>query len=435
MSRRLAAVGSLPLIALGMVSTAKAAPPPTITCGATITQSVSLAADIGPCSGDGLVIQGDGVKVDLNGHTVQGPSTHTGSTVGIRIKRSNGVQVTGGTVTGFDAGVAIAGGSGNRLAGLTVADNIGKFGGDFCDGVAILDSPDNTLTGLEVRHNGPCDGIGVFGAGSTGELIQGNTVEDQTLPLSPSGSFTIDFGINLGSGFDTWPSSVTVRGNTVRNNGGDGILACSAFGIPCVTSDDSIIGNIVEHNGFYFGASTANRGFGGDGIRVVGNDFAGTDVFVTRNTVQGNTVTQNASNGIVVSTDQNSITGNTSLDNNQSHGFFKLDLKDVSSSRGRGGAPVCETNVWSGNTWGFFYNSNPSFGPVGLTNLGSYDPECASDKGTGPRPGARTIFGPATASASSASPAMSPQQVAPSSLSAQDQIPPTPQRQLSRLEA
>lgn len=405
----------------------------TLTCGAVITQSVSLTADIGPCPADGLVIQGDNVKVDLGHHTVRGAGAQTGSTVGIRVRGSHNVQVSEGTVTGFDAGVAVARGGGNKLVGLTIADNIGNSAGDFCDGVAVLDSPGNTLTGLEVRHNGPCDGIGIFGAASTGNLVKGNTVEDQTVPRQPGGSFSTDFGINLGQGFDTWPSQVTIRGNTVRNNGGDGINACSQFGNPCITTDDSIIGNTVQHNGFYLGADTVAAQFGGDGIRLVSNDFAGTQGFTGRITVKGNTVTQNAADGIFVATRENTIVGNTSLDNNQSRGFFQLDLRDLSSPADHG----CDSNVWSGNRWGPYYNALPQFGAVGLTDLGSYDPECTSTNGSGPRPGAFTSFAPASSASGTPAPQPSAQsQVAPPRPStAQDQIPPMPPRQLSRLEA
>ncbi|MDQ4069725.1 MAG: hypothetical protein M3203_09710, partial [Actinomycetota bacterium] len=38
-----------------------------LACGAVITRSVTLHADVGPCSGDGLVVVADRVRVNLNG--------------------------------------------------------------------------------------------------------------------------------------------------------------------------------------------------------------------------------------------------------------------------------------------------------------------------------------------------------------------------------
>jgi len=303
--------------------------------------------------------------------------------------------VTGGTVTGFDAGVAVLGGSRNVLTRLVIRDNIGSFTADFCDGVFIMNSADNLVSGSHISHNGPCEGVGIFGSASIGDEIQGNVIENQNLPRNPSDpTISTDFGINLGMGFDTWPSHVTVKGNVVRNNAGDGIVACSQFGNPCVSTDDLIEGNVVQRNGFYFGAQTVLRQDGGDGIRLsaVANTGQRSDFTVaTRITVKNNIVTGNAAHGIFVSTQQNAIVGNHSVDNNQSHGFFLLDILDISSGQGAD-IPPCDSNVWSGNSWGRYFNALSFFGPVGLTNLGSYDPECVSANGVGPRPGAIHSF-------------------------------------------
>ncbi|HEV3402460.1 MAG TPA: hypothetical protein VG078_11615, partial [Acidimicrobiales bacterium] len=55
-----------------------------VACGAVITRSVTLHADVGPCSGDGLVVVADRVRVNLNGHRVFGTAAQ-GTSAGIRL--------------------------------------------------------------------------------------------------------------------------------------------------------------------------------------------------------------------------------------------------------------------------------------------------------------------------------------------------------------
>ncbi|MDQ6616553.1 MAG: hypothetical protein M3083_17875 [Actinomycetota bacterium] len=58
--------------------------------------------------------------------------------------------MTNGTVRGFDDGVAIFGGSGNTVRGLTVGDDINDFGGATCDlgeDIVLFDSSHNLIQG------------------------------------------------------------------------------------------------------------------------------------------------------------------------------------------------------------------------------------------------------------------------------------------------
>ena len=55
-----------------------------VACGATITTDTKLRADLTNCPGDGLVIGGDGITLDLGRRTIDGAgaegSTASGST-------------------------------------------------------------------------------------------------------------------------------------------------------------------------------------------------------------------------------------------------------------------------------------------------------------------------------------------------------------------
>src|SRR3954468_24345129 len=78
-------------------------------CGATITSSTRLRADVVNCPGDGLVIGADGITLDL------GRSTLSGAGTAIVLAGHRGVIITGGTIRGFATGVALDNADGNRL--------------------------------------------------------------------------------------------------------------------------------------------------------------------------------------------------------------------------------------------------------------------------------------------------------------------------------
>jgi len=80
-----------------------------IQCGDTITTDITLTANLGPCPGDGLVLNGDQITVNLNGRTISGTAVGSGILF-------NGVQqatIKGpGTVTNFGTGITMGGGAG-----------------------------------------------------------------------------------------------------------------------------------------------------------------------------------------------------------------------------------------------------------------------------------------------------------------------------------
>ncbi|HSH61086.1 MAG TPA: hypothetical protein VK988_15895, partial [Acidimicrobiales bacterium] len=108
----------------------------TVTCGETITKNTTLTADVGPCAADGIIIGADNITLNLNGRRVFGNSDQgaSGEFAAIRLAGRTGVTVTGhpgksgktGTVSGFEAGVVIDGGSANTVQNVTARDNIGR---------------------------------------------------------------------------------------------------------------------------------------------------------------------------------------------------------------------------------------------------------------------------------------------------------------------
>ncbi len=170
-------------------------------CGAEVTADFTLTGDIGPCTGDGLVVTANGVDVDLNGYTIFMEDNGFMENVGIRLDGVRNVHVHGGTVTGFDAGVAIEFGSRNSVHDMTVDDNVNDFEEpvdpsrddltpeeiasvtcDYGDGIAIFMSPFNMVTDNTVTNNGPYGGISVIGGLSDRNLVRGNSLEGNNIP-------------------------------------------------------------------------------------------------------------------------------------------------------------------------------------------------------------------------------------------------------------
>jgi len=331
-------------------------PPPCLV----VTHSLTLSSDVGPCPGTGIVVTADNLTLDLNGHKVfSAPGPRFGDFAGIRLAGVSGVTVSNGSVTGFDAGVALDGGSENTITRLNVHDNIGvaDSAATFGDGIVLFDSSANQLVNNVVKHNGVYDGIGVLGIGSNNNTIQANRVTDTTdkgfarsegegtgIILNP---FLSPFDPRRGESL----SGNNIIDNVVRDNVDSGISNLSNV-------DGIIRGNTVVHNGFRPDGTKGNDP--GNGIGVQHNQKATPN---THNIIESNQVSDNFNDGIVILSHENRIASNTvtanhangieisfpfyaksnRIVNNTSTGNVLLDLLDRS--------PECGTNVWMGNVW------------------------------------------------------------------------------------
>jgi parallel beta-helix repeat protein len=373
-----------------------------LSCGDVITKSTTLTADVGPCDGNGIIVGADNIRLNLNGHTISGtPGVGNGNAAGIRLPFRTGVTITGhpgnsgkkGTVTGFDGGVFVNGGSGNTIENLVVRDNIGP-GGDALlgDGIVLFHSGSNRIINNLVAHSGPFDGIGVLGVDSNNNLIQGNTVEETPLGAA-AGGLGNGTGIIINNFLDE--EGTPRRGEPIRNNDViNNIVRRNAnSGISNLTNIGArIIGNTVQDNGqageacFLFPAPTPCPSLRPAAMPSNGIGFQVGPLAprVTRALIEGNTVTGNTGNGIEINTEENRIIGNTAVGNGGSGAGVvfsgrggghqpRFDLYDNTSTEtlceGRDCPPSqrsCDQNVWYQNVFETAF------------------PECA--EGTGPDP-------------------------------------------------
>jgi len=228
-ARRLGLLSAAGLLAgFGVAAPAHAAA--NLACGQTVTSSVTLSADIGPCAGDGLVVHGSGISVNLAGHTIRGSGDLDADQVGVRVVDSSNVSVSTGTVTAFNAGVALENTTGSTIRAIRAMNNKSLGTSNHGDGIVLDGSSGNRLEGNDVAGNGPFSGITMVD-GADNNLIRGNSIHDNTLvraePLQVAPRQE-----NVGVRFDTGASHNTIDGNRILGNGSEGVNASRATGGP-----------------------------------------------------------------------------------------------------------------------------------------------------------------------------------------------------------
>jgi parallel beta-helix repeat protein len=320
-------------------------------CGQTITTDTTLTADIGPCSNNGLIIGASGITLDLGGHRIFGtPQLLDGA--GVYMLGRTGVTVRNGTVTDFDGGVVIDGGSANTVTGITARHNIGgtlnHVQSRFGDGIAIESSTDNRIISNATNDNGPFSGIGLYSlvdsdhprtssGTSTRNLIQSNQVVGNVVGRDGFTSATDNDGIRL----ETSSPGNTITNNMVDGNGLDGIALFVG------AADTVIRSNQVVNNGlFRFQARN------GDGI-MVGRAS-------DRSIIEYNQLSGNGDNGIVVRNGSGTLPGatlvqvrfNLSVNNAVRPTIPSANFGQAYDLYDRN--PNCDSNTWFGNTYRTF---------------------------------------------------------------------------------
>ena len=328
-----------------MLQPASAAP--VVGCGSTITSSVVLTADVGPClHSNGLDIMASNITVDLNGHMVIGShgvaprANH--EQVGINLDNVHGVTVENGTVTLFDAGVSLKGGHSNTVTHVTATHNVNvntlepsvTTTCNFGDGIVLDNSRYDMIMDNSASDNGPFDGIGLVNSSISNSVVGNHVFDNDVINLTTGGSLTIcggqgpkgrfarpiqDIGINLeGPG----AANNDVMNNTVTNNALYGIAIHANFcgKPPLVTPPNT--NNLIENNVVTLTGTEAAinaQDPTGTGIGTLQQGEPTVVCAATDNDFIGNVMDGNFSNGLTLSapSSQNVIVGNTANGNGQ----------------------------------------------------------------------------------------------------------------------
>ncbi len=291
--RKLAAPMVAVVVGVGLNAVQAGAAPVVLDCGAVVTTSVQLAADIGPCQDHGIIVGADNITVDLNGHQIFGLGgtvvTHQAS--GVFSDNHTGVVVTNGTIREMYHGVRIRQGSRNLVTRITARNNAGG------NGIVFETSTDNVASFNTIFRNSGFAGMATFNTNALpGQSAARNTFTDNVVYLNNSHGITIENG-----------TGHIVRRNQVSANTRDGV------GLFSGVSGIRVEANQVSANG-------------GNGINVRSG--------ANGNTVRANQVHRNGGRGIQVAGQSNQILTNVAAAN-------LLDLLDANAN--------CDANVWSGN--------------------------------------------------------------------------------------
>jgi len=290
-----------------------------VTCGQIITTNTTLANDIGPCFGDGLIVKGFRITVDLAGHTIMG-AVGPASTIdqaGIHLDNVSGVTIKGGTVRGFSAGVLVKRGSGNTITAMKVINNVGLGTTLYNDGIVLDGSTNNRVTTNRVTGNGPEAGIHMVNSASNNRIFK-NFVADNDVPSIGRGPGGVDQALDSGIANDSDASFNVISDNQVLRNGFFGIKLAGVgtshdqaihntvkdngnTGINAGGNGHTVSGNLIDHNGYQqFLPVGADRSQGGtDGVVTCGRTRppgrpCGNDPVI----IQDNTITRNAGIGV-----------------------------------------------------------------------------------------------------------------------------------------
>jgi parallel beta-helix repeat protein len=201
--------------------------PSALSCGAEITESVALTADM-HCDPVALIVAGDDVVVDLGGHTISGPGPGRRSwplpnfdVAGIIVRGANAV-IRNGTITETGIGVLLNGEAGAENVTVSEITTTGNYYGLY-----LYRSAGNTIDGNAVRANV----YGLHLQESNGNTLINNDLSAQThhspggygLYMYASNENRIEFNtvqenLNWGLWFSDSTSNTVVRNNIIAND-------------------------------------------------------------------------------------------------------------------------------------------------------------------------------------------------------------------------
>jgi parallel beta-helix repeat protein len=213
-------------------------PSASLSCGQVVTTSVKLSANL-DCASDGLLVQGDNIVIDLNGHNIQGPGP-SASKIGISIAANDGVQITGtGTISGFQAGVLASGGKKDVIDGVNFEGNQIAI---FLTGTTGADIENNKISNNQI-------GLAAHSASSTTfktNLLTANELAGVT--LVNSGKNIIDTNIikesKNGIFNDAQSVGNQISTNTVMDN--SGVDLNNGNGLPINVNDATFTQNLCS---------------------------------------------------------------------------------------------------------------------------------------------------------------------------------------------
>jgi parallel beta-helix repeat protein len=268
-----------------------------LSCGSVITSSTTLPHTIGPCPGNGLTIEGNGIVLNCAGQSVIG----TAAGVGINVTRHTGVTIKNCNVSKFANGIYLLDSSGDTLTSNTVHDN--NVENDFVHGGGIVldNSSYNTLSRNVGGSNGG-QGFALFGFSNY-----------NTLSLDKAISTT-----GIGFLFEDASSNILSKDTASSNSWAGFELAYSSIGNTLVSNTATGSTEYLNSCGFCLAIDSSRNTLI---MNTADSSQAGIDVETDGNTLISNTANSNLNDGIDVNGTSNTLTINTA-NYNRFDGFY-----------------------------------------------------------------------------------------------------------------
>ncbi len=355
----------------------------------------------------GNLIQGNFIGTDITG-TVSLGNAYSGVSIYSNASGNTVGGVTGATLGGpltgagnlisgnFADGMYVADTTNNLIAGNYIGTNVAGTGalGNGANGIELGDASSNTIGGATpgaanvISANGSAanftDGVNIYGASSSNNLIQGNFIGTNSAGTSalPNGWDGLDIG--SGANSNTVGGTTAAARNIISGNFSAG-----------VGSFQSGAGNVIEGNylgtdvtgayslgvqatGISYGGASSGNTFGGTthgaGNLISGNSFAGIYNFSPDSpnyVIEGNFIGTNAAGtgvvanfwvGIEVQSGSNTIGGTTAGSGNLISGSYTGIELDQGA----------DNNLIEGNFIGTNADGSASLGNVrGISDLSS----------------------------------------------------------------
>jgi parallel beta-helix repeat protein len=221
-------------------------------CGATVTEDLRLDHDL-VCAGDGLVVGADGIRVDLNGHTVAG----SGGGAGIVVVGRSDVTIANGVIRNFQVAVRL-----NASTGIVIRHNELLQNGDGIDvqaGGVGNTIKENTLRNHTVRAI-------MLRGGSSDNDIKNNTFVANRIGILVNGATDTELKNNLVS--ESSLAGIRLNNAATGNSVKDNILTSNLAGIEFLVTPpagpsvgNELKGNTLSSNGCGLRGATAGNTF------------------------------------------------------------------------------------------------------------------------------------------------------------------------------
>lgn len=204
-------------------------------CGTTVTDHVTLSHDL-VCSGDGLIVGANGIRIDLNGFSIQG----AGAGAGVAVSGYDDVTVAGGTIRQFAVGIRVATSTDlviRQIEFIANAEGIDFQAGSMHNTVKDSAFRLSSTRAIMLRPN------------STENDIKANTFADNRVGILVFGGVDNSIKNNFiaGSLLAGIRVNVIATGNVVKDN----IITSNAAGVEFLTTPTgSATGNELKGNTF-----------------------------------------------------------------------------------------------------------------------------------------------------------------------------------------